>query len=76
MKTKLQDDWLNYFRLACYQAAKARLLGQMQTALALDRTVNQYYAEGKAHGFNEDTLFEIESDTRSNTTVHEEEIIL
>jgi hypothetical protein len=62
-------DWLSYFKLAVFQATQARLRGDMQRATQLDNIVERYYADGLDHGFTDDDLFEIESDTRNRTTV-------
>lgn len=65
-KTELKEDWLNWFKLTVQLAADYRLKGDICRAMALDYTVNEYYKEAKKYNYyDEDVLFEMESDIRA-----------
>lgn len=61
------QEWLKYFKLAVIQASCMRLSGNIERARGLDRTIEAYYKQAKLEGlFNEDFLYEFESDIRNS----------
>lgn len=66
VEIKLKANWLNQFKAAVQEATNSRLNGNIGHAMVLDSTIDGYYKEAKINGYyNEDDLFEIESDIRA-----------
>ena len=64
-KSELKRDWLNWFRMTVRMARDSRLHGNMTAAIRQDELIERYYKDAPQYGYNEDTLYEIESAIRS-----------
>ncbi len=61
----MRVDWLRDFKKTVVKARDCRVAGDIQEACLWDRAIEGYYRENKVNEyFDEDSLFDIESDLR------------